>query len=71
MPYTRSERDELEVLFDKVGVEDLVSAVAEICYVKEAMVKKHWQDSALAARWRNLGTKLEKLAPTLDDPHFQ
>ena len=71
MPYTAHERFELEVLFDKLGVEGIVSALAEICYLKEAHVKEYWQDRNLAARWRKLGSKLEKMAPELDDPHFQ
>ena len=45
--------------------------MAEICYEKEAHTMEHWQDRGLASRWRKLGAKLEKLAPTLDDPYFQ
>jgi hypothetical protein len=71
MPYTAHERFELEVLFDKLGVEGIMSALAEICYVNEAHVLEHWRDRNLAARWRKLGSKLEKMAPDLDDPHFQ
>ena len=71
MPYTSKERDELETLFDKLGVEGVVSALAEICYEKEAHVQEYWQDRALATRWRRLGARLEKLAPALDDPHMQ
>ena len=48
-----------------------MSALAEICYEKEAHVQEYWQDRSLAARWRKLGAKLEKMAPKLDDPHFQ
>jgi len=71
MPYTSKEHDELETLFDKLGVEGVVSALAEICYEKEAHVQEYWQDRTLAARWRRLGARLEKLAPQLDDPHMQ
>jgi hypothetical protein len=71
MPYSRAERDELEILFDKLGIEGLISAMAEICYEKEYHVMESWNDSGLASRWRKLGAKLERLAPTLDDPHFQ
>jgi hypothetical protein len=71
MPYSRNERDELEILLDKLGVEGIMSALAEICYEKEAHVQEYWQDRSLAARWRKLGAKLEKMAPELDDPHFQ
>jgi len=71
MPYSRSERDELEVLLDKLGVEGVMSALAEICYEKELHSLEHWRDRVLASRWRKLGVKLESMASSLDDPHFQ
>ena len=71
MPYTAHERFELEVLFDKIGVEGIVSALAEICYLKEVHARQYWKDRNVASRWRALGSKLERLAPKLDDPHFQ
>ena len=70
MPYTETERDELEAILDKRGIEGTVSDLAEICYLKEAHVQENWQDRALASRWRKLGSRLERLATSLDDPHM-
>jgi hypothetical protein len=70
MPYTETERDELEAILDKRGIEGIVSALAEICYLKEAHVQENWQDRPLASRWRKLDSRLERLAPSLDDPHM-
>ena len=70
MTYTREERDELENLLDKMSVEGVINALAEICYEKEGHVMESWQDRTLASRWSKLGAKFEKLAATLDDPYF-
>lgn len=71
MPYTRAGRDELESLLDTLGVEGVMSVLAEICHEKELHSLKHWQDRGMASRWRKLGIRLEGLASSLDDPHFQ
>jgi hypothetical protein len=71
MPCTSHERFELEALFDKLGVEGIMSSLAEICHVDEKHVMEHWHDRGLAARWHKLGGRLEKLASELDDSHFQ
>ena len=70
MPYTRDDIDSLEAILDRIGIEDTVSALAQICYEKESHVLENWQDQRLASRWEKLGRKLQKLAPTLIDPNF-
>lgn len=43
--------DALEAMVDKIGLANLVEALAEICSAKADHVQSNWQDDALAAVW--------------------
>jgi hypothetical protein len=70
MPYTDAEKDDLERLLDHLGIEDVMCALSQICYEKEAHVQESWQDGRLASRWKRLGNSLEKMSRSLINPHF-
>ena len=48
---TAGEINDLEVLIDKRGIEDVLMALHEICDHKSEHVREMWQDYPLAKRW--------------------
>jgi len=52
---------ELESMVDKVGVRNVVHALAHIAHAKVSHVESTWQDDALAAEWMRLARYLDRL----------
>jgi hypothetical protein len=48
---TPGEKEDLERLIDKVGIEAVLMAVSEICGEKAEHIRATWQDNALGRRW--------------------
>jgi hypothetical protein len=49
-----SEKVDLEMLIDKVGIESVLMALSEICGEKADHIATTWQDATLAKRWATL-----------------
>lgn len=43
---------ELEAMVDKVGIRNVLHALAHICAAKAEHVETNWQDRGLAKEWR-------------------
>jgi hypothetical protein len=52
----------LEAMVDKVGLRNVVYALAHICDAKAEHCHSNWQDHALAKRWENDAHKLDAIA---------
>ena len=59
---TDEQRDQLEVLWDAVGLADLLRGMADIAYLKEEHLAGNWQDHETAKSWKVTGVKLEDAA---------
>lgn len=52
----------LETMVDKVGLRNVVFALATIAENKAEHIHTNWQDHALAKRWENDAHKLDAIA---------
>ena len=62
---TQQEQDVLEALIDKRSIEDVVSTLADICFLKAAHIRENWQDNILADTWRKRAAALNKATEKL------
>jgi dissimilatory sulfite reductase (desulfoviridin) alpha/beta subunit len=46
--------NKIEELIDKVGLEDFLTAIEEVCYQKEEHIIANWQDTFLANKWHKV-----------------
>jgi hypothetical protein len=56
----------LEVMVDKVGLRNVIFALACIAEDKAEHVRSNWQDHALAKKWENDARKLDAIAHRLN-----
>ena len=56
----------LETMVDKVGLRNVVYALAHICDAKAEHIRTNWQDHALAKKWENDAVKLDQLADRIN-----
>jgi hypothetical protein len=59
---TPSEKDDLELMIDRIGLTAFANVLADICYEKAEHVSVNWQDKNLARIWRKASTSAQKLA---------
>lgn len=52
----------LEAMVDKVGLRNVVYALAQIADAKAEHIHTNWQDHALAKKWENDASKLDAIA---------
>ena len=50
----------LEAMVDKVGVRDVLYALARISYTKAEHIQSNWQDERLASKWTKQGLALDR-----------
>jgi hypothetical protein len=53
---------QLEAMVDRVGMANVLYALAHIAWAKADHIETNWQDKALAYLWRVGGHKLDKFA---------
>lgn len=58
----------LEEMVDKVGVRNVLYALAHICNAKAEHVAVNWQDTAMAKEWTRAAAKVDAFAPRIDTP---
>jgi hypothetical protein len=51
---------QLEAMVDKVGVRDVLYALAHISHVKSDHIRENWQDATLAFRWEKQGCAINR-----------
>lgn len=51
--------EDLEEFIDAHSVEDLLSAISDICYEKAEHIATNWQDEHLAADWEIAGGQVD------------
>ena len=56
---------ELETMVDKVGVRNVLYALAHIARAKEEHIAVNWQDMGLARDWREIARHIEGTANKL------
>lgn len=71
MAHSSKEREELELLMDKMSVRGLFEALSQIASEKAEHASANWGDRNLASRWGKLGAKFDKISVTIDDPYYQ
>lgn len=54
-----NEKDTLEELLDRHGMETILDALAQICHEKSEHCQTNWQCPELAKRWLSAGIKLD------------
>lgn len=54
-------KDELETMMGSVGVNDMLSLMADICAEKAEHIRSNWQDDALAKAYDRAGKALDRL----------
>lgn len=55
----------LEEMVDKVGVHNVLYALAKICFDKAEHVRANWQDRTTAGVWNLSGNMIDKFANQL------
>jgi hypothetical protein len=60
---TNAEKDDLERLIDRVGIESVLMGISEICGEKAEHIRSMWQDHALAKRWDILSGRVGVAVP--------
>lgn len=59
LKHHRNNQEIIERIIDSVGLETVVAYMAAICHDKAAHLETNWQDSETAARWQQMGDRLE------------
>lgn len=54
--------DTLEEYIDREGLQAVLRALSEICYLKAEHAESNWQDRNLARAWLRAGTSLDAQA---------
>jgi hypothetical protein len=66
-PLSRNEISDLERLIDRVGLQRLADALADICDEKAKQVRTNWQDRHLAKAWEKASVACQKLSAAAND----
>lgn len=56
----------LEREIDKTSVEQVLEAIAQVCYAKAEHIASNWQDEPLAREWQRKGAQIEALPLVID-----
>lgn len=57
-------KENLEQEIDRLGIDTIIDAIAEICREKSEHVSTNWQDFNLAKAWDKLADKLQHVSDT-------
>lgn len=52
--------DQLEDLIDNFGIDEILSSIQEVCWLKEHYLLSNWQDKQTASIWKAIGKSLSK-----------
>lgn len=50
--------DTVEGIIDKIGLQQTIEMISDICYEKSAHIQDNWQDANTAYPWEKSGEKL-------------
>lgn len=64
MTDTVQEKEALETMIDKHGLDVVVDMLAAICFGKASHLETNWQDYGAAKVWDRMGRKLTNAVPT-------
>lgn len=59
---SQAESDAIEAIIDRVGLNELLLGIGEICCAKADHVLSAWQDERLEKRWLKARTMIDNLA---------
>lgn len=54
--------DTLEQLIDRASLQEVLSALADVCHEKAEHLRCNWQDESTARTWQRDGAALDRLS---------
>jgi len=59
--------DHLEAMIDKVGLNNVLDHLVNVCYYKAEHLRTNWQDENMAKSWERDGKRLDVLVSQLEN----
>ncbi len=63
--------EQLERMVDKHAIEEVITALADVCAEKADHIAVNWQDHTLAATWSATSKELAAIASKLEREKYQ